>query len=196
MMALNHQEPGMGKLYESITPELEAWLAAQKVFFVATAPLAAGGHINCSPKGSDTFRVLGPRDVAYLDLTGSGIETVAHLHENGRIVIMFCAFDGPPKIVRLHGAGTCLEPGHPGYEALLDRFPGNPGTRSIIRVALDRISDSCGYAVPFLQFTADRETLDKWAEKKGPTGLAAYRREKNVLSIDGLPGLGGSESKR
>src|SRR5262245_16275670 len=100
----------MGKLFESLTPELQEWLAQQKIFFVATAPLAPGGHVNCSPKGGDTFRVLGAREVAYLDLTGSGIETVAHLQENGRIVMMFCAFSGPPKIVRLHGTGHVIYP--------------------------------------------------------------------------------------
>lgn len=180
----------MGKTYETLDPELQAWIGQQRVFFVATAPLARDGHVNCSPKGADTFRVLGDREVAYLDLTGSGIETVSHLQENGRIVIMFCAFSGPPKIIRLHGIGEVLHQGNVDFRRLIQKFPENPGTRSIIRVAVTRIADSCGYAVPFLDFVAHRDALDKWSEKKGPETLAAYRREKNSVSIDNLPGIG------
>ncbi|HVU25676.1 MAG TPA: pyridoxamine 5'-phosphate oxidase family protein [Opitutus sp.] len=178
----------MGKLYDTLTPELRAWLAEQKVFFVATAPLDAAGHVNCSPKGGDTFRVLGDRAAAYLDLTGSGIETVSHLQENGRIVLMFCAFDGGPKIVRLHGHGEVLMPSHPDFAAVSVAFPALPGVRAIVRVTVDRISDSCGFGVPQMEFVAARDTLGRWAEKQGDTGLAAYRQEKNSLSIDGLPG--------
>src|SRR5262249_3872225 len=135
----------MGKLYESLTPDLEDWLARQPVFFVATSPLALDGHVNCSAKGTDSFRVLGERPVAYLDLTGSGIETAAHLQENGRIVIMFCAFTGPPKIVRLHGRGEVIYPNHLDFAPLLQRFTAYPGARTIIRVTVTRISDSCGH---------------------------------------------------
>lgn len=178
----------MGKLYESITPELRSWLAPQPVFFVATAPLAHSGSVNCSPKGGDTFRVLDEHTVAYLDLTGSGIETVAHLQENGRIVIMFCAFSGAPKIVRFHGRGEVIYPSHPEFAGLSALFSPNIGARAIIRVAITRISDSCGFAVPLLEFVAPRDVLDKSAEKKGPEGLATYRRTRNAASIDGLPG--------
>jgi hypothetical protein len=178
----------MGKIYDALTPDLRAWLALQKLFFVATAPLAAAGHVNCSPKGTDTFRVLGEREVAYLDLTGSGIESVSHLQENGRIVLMFCAFEESPKIVRLHGRGEVIYPDHPDYSGLSERFPPRVGARSIIRVTLTRISDSCGFGVPRLDFVEQRDAMDRWAEKKGPEGVAAYRREKNQLSIDGIPG--------
>lgn len=178
----------MGKLHDSLTPQLAGWLAQQVVFFVATAPLAAEGHINCSPKGGDTFRVLTERQVAYLDLTGSGIETAAHLQENGRIVLMFCAFTGPPKIVRLHGKGEVIYPGHPEFADLNTRFPEHPAARTILRITLTRVSDSCGYGVPLMDFVAHRDQLDKWANAKGPQGLAEYRRAKNRASIDGLTG--------
>src|SRR5258707_242315 len=134
----------MGKLYESLTPELQDWLGQQKGFFVATAPLAQDGHVNCSPKGGDTFRIFNDHEVAFLDLTGSGIETVAHLQENGRIVIMFCAFSGPPKIVRLYGTGEAIYPSHSDFGRLSRSFPAHPGARSVVRVMLTRVSDSCG----------------------------------------------------
>ncbi|MEX2401142.1 MAG: pyridoxamine 5'-phosphate oxidase family protein [Rhodothermales bacterium] len=179
----------MGKVYDEITPDLSDWLNEQKMFFVATAPLAADGLINCSPKGMDTFRVLGPREVAYLDLTGSGIETAAHLRENGRMVFMFCTFSGPPKIVRLHGEGEVVAEGHPDFEELIEHFPDYPGTRSVIRCRLNRISDSCGFGVPRYEYAGERDTLTRWAESKGKEGLADYRREHNRRSVDGLPGL-------
>ena len=138
----------MGKSYDGITPELANWIEQQRIFFVATAPLAGDGFINCSPKGMDTFRILGPRDVAYVDLTGSGVETIAHARENGRIVFMFCAFEGPPKIVRLHGRSEVLVPDSPEFQAVASHFPAYPGHRAIIRALLTRISDSCGYGVP------------------------------------------------
>jgi hypothetical protein len=178
----------MGKAHDEITPDLAAWMGQQKIFFVATAPLAGDGLVNCSPKGMDTFRVLGPREVAYLDLTGSGIETMAHLRENGRIVVMFCAFAGPPTIVRLHGTGEALTSG-PEYDRLRPRFPELPGTRAIVRVRVSRISDSCGYGVPRFEFRGERDVLVRWAESKGADGLVRYRREKNARSLDGLPGL-------
>lgn len=183
----------MGLLNSDISPELAAWIARQHLFFVASAPLAADGLVNCSPKGMDTFRVLGPREVAYLDLTGSGVETIAHARENGRIVFMFCAFDGPPKIVRLHGTSEVLPAGTTAYEALVDRFPEYPGRRAIVRASISRISDSCGYAVPRYDYAGDRDTLARWSEKKGVEGLARYHREKNAESIDGLPGLPAAE---
>src|SRR4051794_22713023 len=155
----------MGKRFDGVTPELADWLGRQHVFFVATAPLAADGLLNCSPKGMDTFRVLGPREVAYLDLTGSGVETVAHLRENGRIVLMFCAFAGPPRIVRLHGTGTVLTPDQIRYQELRPWFPDVPGERSIILVRLSRVSDSCGYGVPRYEYLGERDTLPDWAER-------------------------------
>ena len=179
----------MGTSYEGITPDLSSWIEQQRMFFVATAPLAGNGLVNCSPKGMDTFRILGPRDVAYLDLTGSGIETVAHARENGRIVFMFCAFNGPPKIVRLHGTCEVLLAGSPGYESLAPMFAGYPGQRAIVRALLVRISDSCGYGVPKYEYAGDRDTLVRWSESKGPDGLRQYRREKNARSLDELPGL-------
>jgi hypothetical protein len=179
----------MGKSYDGIGPELSAWIERQHVFFVATAPLAADGLINCSPKGMDTFRILGPREVAYLDLTGSGVETIAHSRENGRIVFMFCAFEGRPRIVRLHGTSVVHLPGSPEYATLAERFPDLPGRRAIVRAEVARISDSCGYAVPRYRFEADRDTLVRWSEAKGDDGLAQYRQAKNATSVDGLPGL-------
>lgn len=179
----------MGKLYSEITPELSSWLAGQKLYFVATAPLSGSGLVNCSPKGMDSFRILGPTDVAYLDLTGSGVETIAHLRENGRIGIMFCAFTGPAKIVRLHGTGEAIMPGSPRFESLRGHFPDHPGTRSIIYVRLHRISDSCGDGVPIFEYVGDRDRITQWSLDKGPDGLAAYRRDHNRHSVDGLPGL-------
>jgi hypothetical protein len=179
----------VGKQYDEITPALADWLQEQRLFFVATAPLAADGLLNCSPKGMDTFRILGPREVAYLDLTGSGIETVAHLRENGRIVFTFCAFAGPPKIVRLHGAGEVLVAGTPEYERLRTLFPDHPGARAIVRARLGRIGDSCGYAIPRYEYVGERDSLVRWAEAKGTDGVTEYRRVHNARSLNGLPGL-------
>ena len=183
----------MGRVLDAITDELAAFIAAQRVFFVATAP-TDGGHVNLSPKGLDTFTVLDPNTVAYLDLTGSGIETVAHLRENGRITIMFCAFDGKPNIVRLYGRGEVLAIGEPDADALLPRFGSYPGARSVIRVHVDRVSTSCGYGVPRLTYDGERDQLTTWAERRGPDGLVGYREEKNAVSIDGLPGLADRDS--
>ena len=179
----------MGHMYDQITPELAAWIERQRVFFVATAPLAADGLINCSPKGLDTLRILGPRAIAYLDLTGSGIETVAHVRENGRVVLMFCAFEGPPRILRLHGRGSVLTSGDAGFADLRARFPELPGVRSIIRVDVQRIADSCGFGVPQYKFVGERDQLAKWTVAKGDVALADYRKAKNAVSLDGLPGL-------
>lgn len=177
----------MAKTYDSISPELKEWLVRQPVYFIATAPVSTDAHINCSPKGGDTFRVLGPNDVAYLDYTGSGAETVAHLRENGRIVVMFCAFDGSPKIVRLHGRGETIVPGDSRYAALSANFVPHPSARSIIVVRVERVSDSCGYGVPLMAFERHRDAAEKWALAKGPEGLKKYVAEKNRVSIDGLP---------
>jgi hypothetical protein len=179
----------MGKSSDGITPELAQWIERQHLFFVATAPLASDGLINCSPKGMDTFRILGPREVAYLDLTGSGIETVAHARENGRIVFMFCAFDGPPQIVRLHGTGEVLFPDSPEYGSIRSLFPDYIGSRAIVRARLTRIGESCGFGVPRYRYVGDRNTLIRSSESKGEDELAQYRQAKNTRSLDGLPGL-------
>ena len=179
----------MSKQLEAIDEELATWLKHQPVFFVATAPLSAEDHINCSPKGGDCFRVLGPREVAYLDFTGSGAETAAHLRENGRIALMFCAFSGRPNVVRLHGRGQVLTDGNEGFDGLAALFPPNPGARAVVRVAVTRVSTSCGFSVPLMDFRERRDTLDRWAQSKGADGLVKYRQEKNTRSIDGLPAL-------
>jgi hypothetical protein len=179
----------MGKIFNEIDAALQAFIEAQKVFFVATAPASADGHVNLSPKGLDTLRILDPLTIAYLDFTGSGIETVSHLRENGRITIMLCAFEGPPRIVRLQGRGRAVEPQDAEFAALLPRFQQAPGVRAIIRIELKRISDSCGYGVPLYRFEGDRPQLTAWAERKGESGLDEYRRKNNAVSVDGLPGL-------
>ncbi len=179
----------MGKLFDGIDERLAAWIRAQRLFFVATSPLAGDGHVNCSPRGLDSFVVLAPREVAWLDLTGSGVETIAHLRENGRIVLMFCAFDGPPRIVRIHGQGTVVEPRDPEFDALRARFGAVRGARAVIRVACQRISDSCGYGVPLYEHRGDRPQLEQWAQRKGSEGVQEYQQEHNARSIDGLPGL-------
>lgn len=180
----------MGNTYTEISDALAAWMQAQRVYFVATAPSGDGGHVNCSPKGGDSFRVLGPTTVAYVDQTGSGVETIAHLRQNGRIVVMFCAFEGGPKIVRVHGRGEVVRPGDDAFAELLARFGVRElGVRSIIQVEATRISDSCGYGVPLMAFERERGTMEKWADKKGPEGVAQYWRDKNAESLDGLPGV-------
>jgi hypothetical protein len=179
----------MSNEHKEIDDELARWIRRQHVFFVATAPLSKNGRVNCSPKGGDTLRVVDPKTVVYQDLTGSGAETIAHLRENGRIVIMLCAFEGPTKIVRLHGRGEVITPRHRRFRRLSAHFPANPGARALIRVKVARVSDSCGYAVPLMEFRGPRKTLDQWAENKGADGLEGYRRKKNRRSIDGLPAL-------
>ncbi len=183
----------MGKLYESIDDRLAGFIAAQRVFFVATAPLAGDGHLNLSPKGLDSLAILDPPCVAYLDLVGSGAETIAHLRENGRITLLFCAFEGPPKTLRLYGTGEALEPGSPGFDALLGRFPPRLASRAIVKVEVSRIADSCGYGVPEYRFENERSQLEAWADRKGAEGLRRYQRENNRESIDGLPALRGKQ---
>jgi hypothetical protein len=180
----------MGQPQTENTPELSAWIRAQKLFFVATAPLAGTGHVNLSPKGLDCFRVLGPREVAYLDLTGSGAETMAHLRENGRITVMFCAFDGPPRILRLFGRGEAHALGSEAYGNLQGRFTEWPGARAIVRIEVEQVRTSCGWGVPLFTPVGDRVLLPEWSEKKGDEGLEAYRQEKNRRSLDGLPAWG------
>jgi hypothetical protein len=189
----------MARVYDELSDAQREWIAAQALFFVGTAPLAADGHLNLSPKGPiGSLAVLGPREVAYLDVIGSGAETIAHLRENGRIVVMLCAFSGPPRILRLHGTGTVVLPGDAAYDELLARGafadPSRPeARRAIVRVEVERIADACGYGVPLMDHVGEREHAAKWADKKlavGGTGaLDAYMEEKNLRSIDGLPAL-------
>lgn len=190
---------GMGSVFDGIDQRLERWIATQPLFFVGTAPLDAEGHVNVSPKGPiDTLRVLGPSTVAYLDMVGSGAETIAHLRENGRIAIMLCAFAGRPRIVRLHGRGSVVPASDGRFAELMDMCgfaePAAPeARRAIVLVELDRVSDSCGYGVPLMSYQGRREHSDLWAAKKlrigGPDALAAYQREHNTLSLDGLPAV-------
>ncbi|HEU4656196.1 MAG TPA: pyridoxamine 5'-phosphate oxidase family protein [Capillimicrobium sp.] len=190
----------MASTFEVIDDHLSAWIARQPMFFVATAPLAADGHVNVSPKGPiGTFAVLGPRQVAYLDFFGSGAETIAHLRENGRIVVMLCAFEGPPQIIRLHGTGRPVWPEDPAFGELLERagFSGLTGVeearRAVIVVDVARISTSCGYGVPLMEPAGEREHFDLSKRKRlrtlGSDGLLAFQAERNAVSLDGLPAV-------
>ncbi|MBL8153428.1 MAG: pyridoxamine 5'-phosphate oxidase family protein [Anaerolineae bacterium] len=177
----------MGKVFDHITDDVQRFIRKQHLFFVATAPLAEDGHINLSPKGMDSFRLLGGNRVAYLDLTGSGNETSAHIAENGRITFMFCAFEGSPNIVRLYGTGRTILPDDPEWAALIGQFPDYLGIRQIITAEIQRVSTSCGYAIPFFDYQGERETLTKYWEAKGETAVPDYQRQNNTTSIDGLP---------
>lgn len=187
----------MGRCYEELDERLGAFCSSQPVFFVATAPLS-GGRVNCSPKSNNgELAVLGPKTVAYLDRTGSGAETIAHLREpgNGRIVLMFCAFDGPPRILRLHGRGEVIERHDPSFSRLAEHFRPESllGARSVITVSLERVADSCGYGVPLMSFESHRQQADDWHARKGEEGIRQYWAEKNTESIDGLPALDASQ---
>jgi hypothetical protein len=184
----------MAQQYDSLTPKLQDFIAQQQIFFVATAPLAADGHINLSPKGLDSFRILSPNRVAYLDLTGSGNETSAHVQENGRITLMFCAFQGPPLILRIYGQGTAHLPQSAGWDALHASFSLLPGVRQIITVNVALVQTSCGMGVPLFGYEGQRDELINWATQKGEDGLKVYRQTKNRISLDGLvTPLGGRE---
>jgi hypothetical protein len=179
----------VAKVFDEIDESLATWITAQPMWFVATAPLAGDGHVNLSPRGHDTFSILDPHRVAWVDYTGSGIETISHLRENGRICLMFCSFTSRPRIVRLHGRGSVHLPGDATYDDVVARHPEHPGTRAVISVDVERISDSCGYGVPVMELVGERDLLRLGAQKRGPDGMAAYRAEKNATSLDGLPGL-------
>lgn len=179
----------MGKAYQEIDDRIRRWVERQKVFFVATAPQGDDGLINCSPKGMDALRIVDEHTLAYGDIGGSGIETVAHLKENGRIVIMLCAFDGPPKIFRFYGKGRVLQPDDEGFAALAEQFAHLPTIRNLIVVDVELIRDSCGYGVPFYDYRGERESLTNWVHAKTEQELEEYRRAKNAQSLDGLPGL-------
>jgi hypothetical protein len=177
----------MAKFFETLTPQIQEFIHAQHMFFVATAPLSESGHVNISPKGLESFHILSETQVAYMDLTGSGNETSAHVTENGRITIMFCAFDGPPNIVRLFGKGRTILPKDAEWDSLITHFTPQLSTRQIIVVDVHMTQTSCGYAVPFMDFVGERDTLTKFAEAKGEEGIVEYRRQKNSFSIDKLP---------
>ncbi len=178
----------MGTAFDSITPQMRDFIARQHMFFVATAP-SDGGRINLSPKGYDAFRILDDHQVCYLDLTGSGAETIAHVQENGRITFMFCAFEGKPNICRLYGAARVLRAGDDGFGELSDLFPDHSGVRSIIVADIDRTSNACGFSVPFMDFVEERTTLETYWDGKDDDELSAYWAKKNATSIDGLPAV-------
>ncbi len=178
----------MGKTYDEIDDRLRSFIEAQQMFFIATAPSSSRGLINLSPKGLDALRVTGPKSLAYLDLGGSGIETVAHLKDDGRFVLMFCAFEGKPLILRLYGRGRVHERGDEGYERLVALFPDLPGKRTVIELDVERIADSCGWAVPRYDFVEQRDTLVRYHEQRTEEKLQASLR-RNQKSLDGLPGL-------
>jgi hypothetical protein len=180
-------EYNMGKIFTEINDTHRTFIQQQHLFFVASAPLTAEGHVNLSPKGLDCFRVLSPGLVGYSDMTGSGNETAAHIVENQRITFMFCAFDGPPLILRLYGKGQLVLPGTPEWAEYSPQFPIYTGTRQLILAHIYAVQTSCGFAVPLYDYKADRDVLHKWADNRGPEGLAAYRAEKNQISLDGLP---------
>lgn len=183
----------MGKVYDGITQRLADWVHEQPLFFVATAPLTADGMVNVSPKGTKgTFTVVDEHTFAYVDLTGSGAETVAHLRENGRICIMFCSFDDRPDIVRFHGTGRAVLVGEPGFDEALAPFGDAAqrrrlGARAVITVDVARVADSCGYAVPKMALVEERDVLDSWTDRKDEESMRAYRELKNAQSLDGLP---------
>jgi len=186
----------MGTEYTVIEDRIQKWMERQKMYFVATAPLAGDGLVNCSPKGLDSLRVLSPTEIAYVDVGGSGIETVAHVKENRRIVIMMCAFDGPPKIFRFYGRGAIVEPEAEEFREILAQFPLQPAARCIVRVHVDRIIDSCGYGVPLYEFKSHRESLPNYFEKLTSQEIETYRQQNNLASLDGLAGLTPAKSTR
>jgi hypothetical protein len=180
----------VGQVHERIDDDLREFIDKQHLYFVGTAPADTGGHVNLSPKGHrDTFAVLDDSTVAYVDLTGSGAESLAHIRENGRVVIMFCAFEGPPNIVRLHGQGRLVFSGDGEWDGLLAHFPSRPGIRAIVTVHITRVSSSCGFAVPFYDYVGQRDLLERWTERKSEADLDEYRAKKNATSIDGLPAV-------
>lgn len=178
----------MGRVYESVSEGVRQFIDKQSMFFVASAPLSEDGHVNLSPKGLDTLRVIDDHTVVYLDLTGSGAETIAHITENGRITIMFCAFSGPPRIVRLYGRGRIVRDGDE-FDSFASMFENYTATRSFVVVDVQRVADSCGYGVPLMELVEDRSRLIEWAADKTADDIAAYWTEKNTVSIDGLPAV-------
>jgi hypothetical protein len=179
----------MAKLHDTIDDRIAGFIGQQKMFFVGTAPSSSDGHVNLSPKGYDSFRVLGPNKVAYLDLGGSGIETVAHVRENGRITFMFCAFEGKPNILRLYGQGEAVCFNEPGFDEQLGLFPEFPKARAVITADITRIQDSCGWGVPFYDFKSERDQLVRVNAHRTVEDWEERRFASNTQSVDGLPGL-------
>ena len=176
----------MADVHDRINEKLQAFIASQHIFFVASAPLSREGHVNLSPKGLDSFRVLSPHRVAYMDIISSGNETSAHLLENGRITFMFCSFEGSPNILRLYGTGRTVLPGGPEWSELASHFTVYPSSRQIIVADITRVQTSCGYGVPLYEYRGERDQHFKWAEHQGRSGLEAYRHDHNLVSLDGL----------
>ena len=187
----------MGAVFDHLRDDHVAFIAEQPMFFVASAPSGSGGHVNLSPKGGDSFRVLDPTCVAYLDYTGSGAETIAHVRDNGRLRIMFNSFGPKPSILRLFGRGEVLLAGSDVFDALeVDPpFPDDVGVRSVIRLAVERVQISCGYGVPIMELVEHRPKMRQWAQRQGPDGIVEYQGRKNQRSIDGLPALEGLERR-
>ena len=185
----------MGKSYERLEDKHLAFIGEQKMFFVATAPTSADGHVNVSPKGYDSLRIVNDRCVEWVDLGGSGIETQAHLQENGRITLMFCAFNGAANILRIYGRGSAIDFDHPEFPAAMAAFPGFDRARAVIRIEITRVSDSCGWGVPFYEFKGERDQLRRWADNKPIDEWRERRYAANAESIDGLPGLSGASRK-
>lgn len=177
----------MGKFFDTIQDNHIAFIQKQKLFFTASAPLQANGHVNLSPKGMDSFRILSATRVAYMDIVGSGNETSAHILENGRLTFMFCAFEGPPNILRLYGKGYTILPSHEDWEQLAGLFELQLATRQIIVADIHKVQTSCGFSVPYYEYIGERDHAQKWADHKGPDGLELYKQQKNRISLDGLP---------
>lgn len=175
----------MAKQFDTIAPRLAEFIAAQHMFFVATA--AATGQVNLSPKGGDALRVLGPNRIIWRNITGSGNETAGHLLDMSRMTLMWCSFEKRPMILRCYGTARTVHPRDADWAAFNARFPEHPGARQVFDLSVDLVQTSCGYAVPFMEFKSDRDTLDRWSDDKGPDGVAAYWRDRNQHTIDGLP---------
>ncbi len=175
----------MAKQFVGFEPAHEAFIREQAIYFVATA--APDGRVNVSPKGRDSLRVLGPNQLVWRNLTGSGNETAAHLLKANRMTVMWCSFTTRPLILRAYGTASVVHRGEPGWDMLDGHFPPEPGARQVFDMAVDLVQTSCGYAVPFMEFRAERDTLVKWAEDRGEDGIERYWQEKNRQSIDGFP---------
>ncbi len=177
----------MGRKYETLADSVVAFIEEQPMFFVATAPMKEDGHVNVSPKGADSLRVINSTTIIYADLAGSAAETIAHLRDNGRITMMWCSFGAKPRILRVFGRGEHLLPSHPEFAGLAGLFPEYKALRSIIRLRTGRIADSCGFGVPEMSFVGHRSKLAEWADRKSPAALQEYMQDNNTVSIDGLP---------
>ena len=177
----------MAKFHDEISDVHQKFISEQRIFFVSSSLLDEDSHVNLSPKGLDSFRVLSPNRVGYMDLISSGNETSAHMLDNGRVTIMFCSFEGPPNILRLYGTGSTVLPDQPEWEELAPNFEIHPSTRQLIVANISLVQTSCGFGVPLYEYKGERDVHFKWAEELGETGLNAYRNKHNLKSLDGLP---------